>query len=344
MRIEDIIPYEKNARHNEKAIPKVAESIRQFGLRGSIVLESKDNPVIVTGHTRVAAMKSLGWTEVPDDHIEYCDGLSKDEIDAFRIVDNKTGEISTWNIALLKAETKRLNLNNGKLDFTKYGFKPKNVKPYGAERERTGDYYNLTICDRTRCIDDGYPLLSGTEYVPTDLLGFNYAKSDTKPEGKSLHFFLDDYQFERLWNNPQEYTPLLRKYESVLTPDWSLYRDMPLPMQAWNIYRARAIGDYWEREGLTVIPTLSWSDRESFSFCFKGIPKDSTVAVSTVGVKNDTQAWQLFKEGMWRAIQEVQPSHILLYGGNIDFDFKNIPVTEYANSVTTRWAGKEKRD
>lgn len=72
MLISDIKPYERNARHNDKAIPKVAESIRKFGLRGSIVLESRDNPVIVCGHTRVAAMKSLGWTEIPDDHIEYC--------------------------------------------------------------------------------------------------------------------------------------------------------------------------------------------------------------------------------------------------------------------------------
>ena len=64
MRIDDIRPYERNARHNERAIPKVAESIKAFGLRGTIGLESRDNPVIVFGHTRVAACKSLGWTEI----------------------------------------------------------------------------------------------------------------------------------------------------------------------------------------------------------------------------------------------------------------------------------------
>ena len=60
MRIDEIRPYERNARHNERAIPKVAESIKAFGLRGTIGLESRDNPVIVFGHTRVAACKSLG--------------------------------------------------------------------------------------------------------------------------------------------------------------------------------------------------------------------------------------------------------------------------------------------
>lgn len=69
VKLSDILPYPGNARHNEKAIPAVAESIREFGLRGQIVLESRENPVIVTGHTRVAAMKLLGWDEVPDDKI-----------------------------------------------------------------------------------------------------------------------------------------------------------------------------------------------------------------------------------------------------------------------------------
>ena len=73
MLISDILPYPRNARHNERAIPKVAESIKEFGLRGTIGLESKENPVIVFGHTRIEACKSLGWTEIPDAKIEFCD-------------------------------------------------------------------------------------------------------------------------------------------------------------------------------------------------------------------------------------------------------------------------------
>lgn len=108
MDINEIIPYARNARHNKKAIPAVADSIRQFGLRGQIVLESRENPVIVTGHTRVEACKSLGWKEIPDENIAYCDGLTEDEIKAYRIADNKTGEISTWNISMLKSEVKSI--------------------------------------------------------------------------------------------------------------------------------------------------------------------------------------------------------------------------------------------
>ena len=70
MRIDEIKPYPRNARNNAAAVPKVAESIREFGLRGTIGLESRENPVIVFGHTRVEACKSLGWDEIPDAKIE----------------------------------------------------------------------------------------------------------------------------------------------------------------------------------------------------------------------------------------------------------------------------------
>lgn len=148
MLIDEIIPYEKNARHNEKAIPVVADSIREFGLRGQIVLESRDNPVIVTGHTRVAACKSLGWTEIPDENIAYCDGLTQEQIKAYRIADNKTGEVATWNKTLLQHEIKSIK----KLDMSKFGcdFKSKKLS-YGAERLRTDRAYNLEIVNRYHC-------------------------------------------------------------------------------------------------------------------------------------------------------------------------------------------------
>ncbi|WP_375711625.1 ParB N-terminal domain-containing protein [Lancefieldella parvula] len=65
MDINKIIPYARNARHNKKAIPAVADSIRQFGLRGQIVLESRENPVIVTGHTRVEACNRSAGKRYP---------------------------------------------------------------------------------------------------------------------------------------------------------------------------------------------------------------------------------------------------------------------------------------
>ena len=123
------------------------------------------------------------------------------------------------------------------------------------------------------------PLLAPTDIRPARLIGFNYAKSWNEPKtGVGIHFFLDDYQFERIWNKPEEYTRLLASFDMACAPDWSLYLDMPRPMQQWNVYRSRAIGDWWQRQGLAVVPTLSWSDENSYEYCFNGLPTGSTVA------------------------------------------------------------------
>ena len=281
MLISEIRPYERNARRNEKAIPAVAESIREFGFKGSIVLRSHDDPTIVCGHTRVAACKSLGWEEIPDEHIQWCDDLSDDEVKALRIADNKTGDIATYNISMLKSEVKSL----GDFDMSRFGidFKSKAL-PYGAERLKTDRAYNLDIVSRSDCGGrTGMPALRRCMARPRGMLGFNYAKTAGTEEKRqqACHFFIDDYQFERLWRSPEKYLPLVKRFAGALSPDFSCYMDMPLPMQRWNEYRRRALMSWWQRNGIEVVPTLSWSDPRSFGFSFAGIPKRSTVAVST---------------------------------------------------------------
>lgn len=191
MLISEIIPYERNARHNERAIPKVAESIEEFGLRGTIGLESPENPVIVFGHTRVAACKLLGWTEIPDSKIEYCDDLSAEQIKAFRIADNKTGDIATYNKSMLREEVRSLK----DFDMTRFGldFKSKKLE-YGAERLKTDRAYNLDAINRDCCGRDGFPPLPSVDVeVPYDLQGFNYAKTTGAADKAILgcHFFIE---------------------------------------------------------------------------------------------------------------------------------------------------------
>lgn len=328
MRIDRIIPYERNARRNERAIPAVADSIREFGLRGTIGLESPDNPVIVFGHTRVAACRSLGWDEIPDDKIEFCDDLTEEQIKAFRIADNKTGDIATYNKSMLREEVRGIK----GIDMSRFGcdFKSK-LLPYGAARLKTDRAYNLDLVDRWSCGEDGFPTLDAVDARPSELQGFNYAKStpDEQKAGKACHFFIDDYQFERVWARPSAYLGALGGYDCVLTPDFSLYMDMPDAMQQWNRYRSAALGHYWAENGLTVVPTLSWAQPSSYEFSFKGIPKHSTVATSTVGVARDKEAQKVWRDGMREAMRRLEPSRVLLYGKSIDFDFGGCEVVEY---------------
>lgn len=83
----------------------------------------------------------------------------------------------------------------------------------------------------------GIPEIMPEEYEPCEWIGFNYAASTAKRAGKGVHFFLDDYQFERVWNNPDRYIEVLRDYDYVLSPDFSMYTDFPKAMQIYNHYR-----------------------------------------------------------------------------------------------------------
>lgn len=336
-----MVPYERNPRHIERAVPVVAESIREFGFRGTIVLDREheggtpEHPVIVNGHTRVAALKSLGYDEIPDEWVRYTDGLSEEEVKALRLADNRTGEVATWNQTLLRHEVRGMrSVDMGKLGFD---FKSK-ARPYGAEAARTVDLYNLGLVSAADCNDDGMPTIPAVDVRPKRLMGFNYARSadGRSKRGTGCHFFLDDYQFERCWAKPRAQVEFIRGFSCVLSPDFSLYLDMPLPMQRWNVYRSRALGLVWCREGLTVVPTLSWAGPDSYEFCFSGLEPHGTYAVSTVGVKGDESALKVWVDGMAEAMRRLEPSRILLYGGDVGFDFKTCDVAMYDNEVTGR--------
>ena len=111
--INNIKPYKKNPRKNEKAIPYVMESIKQFGFKNPVILDK--NNVIVAGHTRIESAKRLGITEIP---CIYADDLTDEQIKAFRLADNKVAEIAEWDIDLLDTELDDI-LN---IDMSDFGF------------------------------------------------------------------------------------------------------------------------------------------------------------------------------------------------------------------------------
>ena len=111
--ISEILPYAKNPRKNEKSVKFVKESIRQFGFKVPIIIDSKRE--IVCGHTRLLAAKSLGLSEVP---CIVADDLTDEQIKAFRLADNKVGEFSDWDLDLLNNELSEI----AEIDMGDFGF------------------------------------------------------------------------------------------------------------------------------------------------------------------------------------------------------------------------------
>ena len=118
--INDLKEYENNPRHNEAAIDKVVESIKEFGFKVPIIIDQ--NNVIVTGHTRIKAARKLGLKKVP---CIIADDLSPEQIKAFRLADNKVSEYATWDEDKLYTELMELKVIN--FDIESFGFETKDI-------------------------------------------------------------------------------------------------------------------------------------------------------------------------------------------------------------------------
>lgn len=327
-------PYSRNNRkHSPKDVEKIAESIQNFGFNDPIGVWGADN-IIVEGHGRLLAAKRLKMKNVP---VIRLDHLTDEQRREYAIEHNRTAELSEWDFENLKLEADELGLDLD-IAFPEIEIDTENAADDDGVDEawRTTDAYNLGEYDETDI--DGWfqmPKLSKCHFIPEDLIGFNYVMTSNE-YSSGVHFYIDDYQFERIWNRPEFYLEKCSEFSCILTPDFSLYTEMPRAMKIWNTYRSRLIGQIAQRMGMKVIPTVSWCEPETFKFCFDGLPKDSVLSISTIGVKRDEANFTLWKQGVDEMLARLTPKALLLYGGMVDYDFGKTKLVTYENHVTER--------
>lgn len=342
VKIRELKPYENNTKtHPEDQINALARSIDEFGFLSPCLIDANKN--IIAGHGRVMAAERLHIESVP---CVYVEGLTEDQRRAYIMADNRLSDLGGWDKKLVSAELTDLQLADFDIeligfDIEQYikGFDLKDAgSHFGDERDRTVKEYNLDAVDDEGLTNDFWqmPTIKKDDVIPSRLICFNYART-SKDKVAGIHFFIDDYQFERVWNKPEKYIDILKQYECVLSPDFSLYTEMPMPMKIWNVYRSRMIGQILQNHGIKVIPTISWAEKETFKFCFNGIPEGSIVAVSTIGVKKEDERFHMWADGMQQMIKEIKPSKILVYGGELDFDYNGVEVVYYDNNVLKDW-------
>lgn len=170
MKTGDLIPYERNPRNNKDAIDKVAESIRAFGFKVPIVIDG--NNVIVAGHTRWLAAKRLNLKSVP---CIKADDLTPEQVQAFRLADNRVAEFSKWDKKLLKQELKALSELN--FDMSAFGFGNDDIREVVEDdyieeipetpKSQRGDIYQLgihrVVCGDSTNADDMALLMGGEQ-------------------------------------------------------------------------------------------------------------------------------------------------------------------------------------
>jgi len=146
-KVSELIPYENNPRLNDAAVDYVANSIKAFGWRVPIVLD-KDG-VIVAGHTRWKAAKKLKMKTVP---CVIADDLTPEQVKAFRLADNKVGELAGWDFEKLDLELEEIDL-----DMTEFGF-DMGGGASSSEAEAPDDFkeYGEDISTSNKCPKCGY--------------------------------------------------------------------------------------------------------------------------------------------------------------------------------------------
>ncbi len=149
--------------------------------------------------------------------------------------------------------------------------------------------------------------------IPSMYITLSELSQQGNPKACVTHFEAD-YNLERLWANADKYIPIYAKYQCVSEPDFSLKIGMSLGAQIANCFRNRALGFYFQKCGLPLLPSMSWSSTSSYEFCFDGYEKGGAVIVSTTGVMSREQDIFYFCLGFKEMLKRVAPDAVILLG------------------------------
>lgn len=179
----------------------------------------------------------------------------------------------------------------------------------------------------------GFPLIKKQELNienPT-LISFADTRANDNEINKKngVHFFVDDYRFNGIYDNPERSLEKLSQYAFLLSPDFSTYADMDLWRQIESVGKNRWVGAYWQSKGIIVIPTVSWSTPRSYEFCFDGVEQNAIVAVGMIGCKRNKKD---FMRGYNAMLEKLNPSKIICLGTPFEEMKGNIISIDYRAS------------
>lgn len=179
----------------------------------------------------------------------------------------------------------------------------------------------------------GFPLIKkqSLDIESPSLIACSDTRSNDNDINKKcgVHFFVDDYRFSGIYDNPEKSLNRYSQYAFLLSPDFSTYAEMDLWQQIESVAKNRWVGAYWQSKGLTVIPTISWGLAQSFDFCFDGVEQNATIAIGMIGCKRNKLG---FMRGYNAMLEKLNPSKILCFGTPFKEMKGNIIVIDYLQS------------
>lgn len=165
--------------------------------------------------------------------------------------------------------------------------------------------------------------LRNTE-IPKSLIPFTKIRRATSKRGY-VHFYIHDKDWSGMLTSTDRYLDTLKEFDGVISPDPTILIGQARCLQETNTYLNRAVGFYLQKNGIPVIPNVRWGDKDSYEFCFLGIPRYSIVAISTHGCIRSKDQKQLFKDGLAVMLEELAPTDVIVHGympDNVFADYK----------------------
>ena len=191
------------------------------------------------------------------------------------------------------------------------------------------------------------PVLKGVQATPNKLVPFSKAMVKSFTERDCwICFYEHDINFLRLWRHPEKYLAKMLEFNGIISPDFSMYRNMPAIMQYWSCFMGRAIAHRYQADGGMVIPNVRLSDRRSHRFCLDGLPRNSTIAIGTHGCIKHAEDRHYTRIAVEEAVMRLNPVRIIVYGSAPDDVFvaaieRGVEVVEFKSLFSQT---HEKRD
>lgn len=167
----------------------------------------------------------------------------------------------------------------------------------------------------------GFPTIPAfTEKVSIDtFIDFDSSRKIRSSRRKNidcLHFFIDDYKFESVWNYPDRYISCFSDYKYCIGTDFSLYYDFPVSLQIFNKFRNHWLSAYFAVNGVDVIPDISVSTPDCWYWAFLGYPTESVLAFSDIGSSRDNYSRDVLHKAYEEMIKRLSPIQILYFTRN----------------------------
>ena len=301
LNISELIPYRNNPRRNDAAVDKVAASIKEFGFKVPIVVDK--NGVIVAGHTRLKAAKMLNMESVP---CIIADDLTEEQVNAFRLADNKVGELAEWDYEMLLAE---LNEIDTEFDMSEFGFDEEKKNFWGdAESESNEEYEKFTEKFKPKLTTDDC-------YTPPNIY-------DAVKKWVVDRYGLHDCEVVRPFYPGGD-------YKTYNYPDNCTVIDNPpfsILSEICDFYNENKIAFFMFAPALTLFSTNS--GKSNYLPCSVNVTYENGANVNTSFVTNIGNVKIEFSPELYTAIKEQNDL-------NIKENAKELPKYEYPDEVIT---------